>query len=88
MGTDRTRVRRHPERGRYERAEIDAILDEALFCHVGFVDGGRPFVIPTIHARVDDELYLHGSPARLRRRSERVRRVTSTTTSSCLCGLE
>jgi uncharacterized protein len=62
-GTDRTRVRRHPERGRYERAEIDAILDETLHCHVGFVDAGRPFVIPTIHARVDDELYLHGSPA-------------------------
>ena len=63
MSTDRIRVRRHPERGRYERAEIDAILDEALFCHVGFVDGGRPFVIPTIHVRIDDELYLHGSPA-------------------------
>jgi nitroimidazol reductase NimA-like FMN-containing flavoprotein (pyridoxamine 5'-phosphate oxidase superfamily) len=63
VGTDRTRVRRHPERGRYERAEIDAILDEALFCHVGFVDGGRPFVIPTIHTRVGDDLYLHGSPA-------------------------
>jgi uncharacterized protein len=63
VGTDHTRVRRHPERGRYEREEIDAILDEALFCHVGFVDGGRPFVIPTIHARVGDDLYLHGSPA-------------------------
>lgn len=63
MSTDRTRVRRHPERGRYERAEIDAIIDEALFCHAGFVDEGRPFVIPMIHARVDDELYLHGSPA-------------------------
>src|SRR5919204_1142523 len=63
MSTDRTRVRRHPERGRYERTEIHAILDEALFCHVGFVDEGRPFVIPMIHARIDDELYLHGSPA-------------------------
>ncbi len=63
VGTEHTRVRRHPERGRYERAEIDAILDEALFCHVGFVDGERPFVIPTIHARVGDVLYLHGSPA-------------------------
>jgi nitroimidazol reductase NimA-like FMN-containing flavoprotein (pyridoxamine 5'-phosphate oxidase superfamily) len=63
VSTDRIRVRRHPERGRYERAEINAILDEALFCHVGFVDDGRPFVIPTIHARLGDELYLHGSPA-------------------------
>jgi nitroimidazol reductase NimA-like FMN-containing flavoprotein (pyridoxamine 5'-phosphate oxidase superfamily) len=61
--TDRTRVRRHPERGAYEREPIDAILDEALICHVGFVVDGQPFVIPTIHARVGDVLYLHGSPA-------------------------
>ena len=61
--TDRTRVRRHPERGVYERAPIDAILDEALICHVGFVIDGQPFVIPTIHARAGDVLYLHGSPA-------------------------
>ena len=66
-----TRVRRHPDRGRYERAEIDAILDEALVCHVGF-DDARPFVIPMIHARVGDTLYLHGSPgSRLLRRLER-----------------
>ena len=61
--TERTRVRRHPERGVYDRAAIDAILDEALFCHVGFVEDGQPFVIPTIHARAGDTLYLHGSPA-------------------------
>ena len=61
--TDRTRVRRHPERGAYEREPIDAILDEALICHVGFVVDGQPFVIPTIHARIGDVLYLHGSPA-------------------------
>ena len=59
----RSRVRRHPERGNYDRAVIDAILDEALYCHVGFVADGQPFVIPTIHARVGDILYLHGSPA-------------------------
>jgi nitroimidazol reductase NimA-like FMN-containing flavoprotein (pyridoxamine 5'-phosphate oxidase superfamily) len=56
-------VRRHPERGVYDRETIDAILDEALFCHVGFVHDGQPFVIPTIHARAGDVLYLHGSPA-------------------------
>ena len=56
-----TAVRRHPERGHYDRAVIDAILDEALYCHVGFVHEGRPFVIPTIHARSGDLLYLHGS---------------------------
>jgi nitroimidazol reductase NimA-like FMN-containing flavoprotein (pyridoxamine 5'-phosphate oxidase superfamily) len=58
-----TRVRRHPERGAYEREVVDAILDEARICHVGFVHEGRPFVIPTIHARAGDVLYVHGSPA-------------------------
>src|SRR5713226_4818503 len=61
--TDRTRIRRLPERGNYDRATIDAILDEALICHVGFVVEGRPVVIPTIHARIGDHLYFHGSPA-------------------------
>jgi uncharacterized protein len=60
--TTRTRVRRHPERGDYDRATIDAILDEALICHVGFVVDGQPFVMPTIHARDGDVLYIHGSP--------------------------
>ena len=61
--SSRTRVRRHPERGRYEREVVDAILDEALVCHVGFVHDGQPYVIPTLHARVGDDLYLHGSAA-------------------------
>ncbi len=61
--SERTKVRRHPERGAYDRATIDAILDEALFCHVGYVAEGRPRVIPTIHVRVDDTLYVHGSNA-------------------------
>ncbi|MDQ3893886.1 MAG: pyridoxamine 5'-phosphate oxidase family protein [Actinomycetota bacterium] len=60
---ERTRVRRHAERGVYDRAAIDAIFDEALFCHVGFVVDRQPFVIPTIHARAGDVLYFHGSPA-------------------------
>ncbi len=59
--TPRSKVQRIPDRGHYDRATIDAILDEALICHVGFVDGGQPFVIPTIPLRVDDHLYLHGS---------------------------
>lgn len=58
----RTAVGRHPERGVYDRAVIDAILDEGLICHVGFVVDGQPFVIPTIHARLGEMLYLHGSP--------------------------
>jgi nitroimidazol reductase NimA-like FMN-containing flavoprotein (pyridoxamine 5'-phosphate oxidase superfamily) len=61
--TDRTRIHRLPERGNYDPAVINAILDEALICHVGFVVEGRPAVIPTIHARVGDHLYFHGSPA-------------------------
>src|SRR5205823_6296066 len=61
--TARVAVRRHPERRSYDRVVIDAILHEALYCHVGFVHDSRPFVIPTIHARVGDLLYLHGSPA-------------------------
>ena len=62
--TRRTRVRRVPARGVYERETIEAILDEALVCHVGFTgDDGQPFVIPTLHARIGDLLYLHGSAA-------------------------
>ena len=61
--SDRTRVRREPERGRYDRETIDAILDEALFCHLGFVVDGQPYVIPTLHARRGDLLYVHGSSA-------------------------
>ena len=61
--TPRTRLRRRAQRGRYDRAAVHAILDEALVCHVGFVADGRPIVIPTAYARVGDALYLHGSPA-------------------------
>lgn len=78
--TERTRVRRLPERGRYDRPTIDAILDEALICHVGFVHDGHPFVIPTIHARVDDTLYLHGSPASRMLRSIRNQPICVTIT--------
>ena len=60
--TERTTVRRLPARGSYDRALIHSILDEAPVCHVGFVVDGRPFVIPTLHVRVGDRLYMHGSP--------------------------
>ena len=61
--TPRTTVRRLPERGRYDRETIHAILDEAFVCHVGFVDQGQPFVIPTAFARIGDEVVIHGSAA-------------------------
>jgi nitroimidazol reductase NimA-like FMN-containing flavoprotein (pyridoxamine 5'-phosphate oxidase superfamily) len=57
------RVKRLPERARYDQPLIEEILDEALICHVGFVVDGHPYVIPTIHARDGDTLYVHGSNA-------------------------
>jgi nitroimidazol reductase NimA-like FMN-containing flavoprotein (pyridoxamine 5'-phosphate oxidase superfamily) len=59
--TERTRVRRLPERAAYDRATVHAILDEGFLCHLGFVVDGQPHVIPTGYARVGDTLFLHGS---------------------------
>ena len=61
--TDRTRVRRRPERAAYDSAAIAAILDEALVCHVGFVHDGQPYVLPTTYARMGEALWIHGSAA-------------------------
>jgi nitroimidazol reductase NimA-like FMN-containing flavoprotein (pyridoxamine 5'-phosphate oxidase superfamily) len=61
--TDRTRVRRLAKRGAYDVATINAILDEALICHVGITVEGKPVVIPTIHWRDGGTLYVHGSAA-------------------------
>ena len=58
--TPMNRLRRHAERGSYDRETIYPILDEAMICHVGFAIDGQPFVIPTIHARMGDTLLLHG----------------------------
>lgn len=59
----RTKLRRAPSRGVHDRESIDAILDEGLIAHLGFVHDGQPFVIPTLHARIGDTLYVHGSSA-------------------------
>src|SRR6185369_12389912 len=61
--TGRNRVKRIPERGHYDRETIYHILDEALICHVGFVQKGQPFVIPINFARVDDTIVMHGAKA-------------------------
>ena len=61
--TERTKVRRKPDRANYDREAIYRILDEAFVCHVGFVADGLPFVVPTNYVRVGDKLFLHGSPA-------------------------
>jgi uncharacterized protein len=59
----RTRLVREPQRAVYDRDAINAILDEAFICHVGFVTDGQPFVIPTGFGRSGDHLYIHGSAA-------------------------
>jgi uncharacterized protein len=61
--TERTRVHRVPKRAHYDQETIYAILDEALVCHVGFVQDGQPVVIPMNYARRGDTLILHGSIA-------------------------
>jgi len=61
--SQRTTVKRVPQRGNYESETIYQILDEGLVCHVGFIAEGQPFVIPTAYGRVEDTLYIHGSPA-------------------------
>lgn len=61
--TPRTAVRRIPKRATYDRSVVYSILDEALVCHAGFVVDGSPVVIPTIHWREGDTLYVHGSAA-------------------------
>ena len=76
--TDRVRVRRKPDRGHYDRATIDAILDAALIGHVGYVIDGQPFVTPTAIWRQGDRLYWHGSSA------SRMVRATAQGTPVCV----
>lgn len=61
--TKRTTVKRIPKRGVYDRNTINAILDDAFLCHVGFMVDGQPYVIPTSFGRIGDDLYIHGSAA-------------------------
>jgi nitroimidazol reductase NimA-like FMN-containing flavoprotein (pyridoxamine 5'-phosphate oxidase superfamily) len=61
--TDRTQVKRLPNRAAYDSETVFKILDEAFLCHVGFAVEGQPFVIPTGFARVGEMLYIHGSAA-------------------------
>jgi uncharacterized protein len=61
--SERSSVKRLSNRGVYDRTTIDEILDEGLICHVGFSANGQTFVLPTIHVRIGDRVFLHGSPA-------------------------
>ena len=63
LQSPRTTVKRLAKRGEYSRETINAIIDEALICHVGIVVDGSPVVIPTIHTRIGETLYFHGSAA-------------------------
>jgi nitroimidazol reductase NimA-like FMN-containing flavoprotein (pyridoxamine 5'-phosphate oxidase superfamily) len=59
----RSRVRRHAERGRYDRKSVESILDSAFHGHLAFIDDDQPIAIPMLYVRVGDQLYLHGAPA-------------------------
>jgi uncharacterized protein len=61
--TPRTALRRHKERGSGDRADLYAVLDAGLICHLGVVADGAPLVLPTAYGRDGDTLYLHGSSA-------------------------
>lgn len=63
MRTARTTLKRQPGRGSHARADVHAVLDEARICHLGFVADGQPYVIPTLHARRGERLYVHGAVA-------------------------
>jgi len=79
LQTERTTVKRLAKRGHYDRDTITAIIDEALICHVAFVVEGSPVVIPTIHTRIGDTLYFHGSAA------SRMLRSLRNGVEACVC---
>ena len=61
--TARTRLRRHAERGKTDHADLLAVLDAGMICHLGVIHEGAPLVLPTAYGRIGDTLYLHGSSA-------------------------
>src|SRR6266702_1017211 len=61
--TARTRLRRHSERGKTDYADLFAVLDAGMICHLGVIHDGAPLVLPTAYGRIGDTLYLHGSSA-------------------------
>ena len=61
--SNRSRVKRISNKSDYSKETVHAIIDEALFCHLGIIHDGKPVVIPTIHARMGDHIVFHGSNA-------------------------
>jgi uncharacterized protein len=80
---------RRSDHARYDAQAINSIIDEALFCHVGYVDEGEPIVVPVMHTRIDETLYLHTSTgSRLARLAEETQGGTTLcVTVSLLDGL-
>jgi uncharacterized protein len=78
LKTERTRVKRSHERGIYDRAQIDAVLDALPFCHIGYLRDGAPFVVPTLQWREGDYVYWHGSSASTAIRGSRANPVCLT----------
>lgn len=76
--TPRTRIRRHPERGSHDPAVVHAILDAAPVCQVAFVAEGRPHLIPVLHWREGDRLYVHAA------RGGRLARVLAEGAEACV----
>jgi uncharacterized protein len=63
LRTEKTKLRRKPDRGAYDRQTVNAILDEALVCHLAFVCDNQPYALPTMYGRVEDRLLVHGASA-------------------------
>ncbi|MBT8196292.1 MAG: pyridoxamine 5'-phosphate oxidase family protein [Bacteroidia bacterium] len=61
MANEKSKVKRVPKRGRYDKETIHGILDNNRICHVAFIHQGVPFSIPTIYARDENKIYLHGA---------------------------
>ncbi len=78
MTTNKTKIKRVPKRGQYDRETIHQILDKEFVCHVGFIHEGYPVVIPTLYGRHQNDLYLHGSMA------SRMMKALSTGIDVCL----
>src|SRR4051812_30920617 len=69
--TSRSRMRRHHERGHYDRETLYEVLDASLMCHIGYLIDGRPYVTPTLFWREGERLYWHGSSASRMLRTQR-----------------
>ena len=61
--SERSRVRRLPDRAGYDAAAIAAIIDAAWIAHVAFPWEGSVHSIPTAVWREGEHLYIHGAKA-------------------------